>query len=174
VALAVCLLFDEAGDLAMRRLWDRLETVGIGTLREHTHCRHRPHLSYTVLQEWDLDAVLETLEDLPAKEPSELTFLGLGTFPRGRGWLAAPVGADLARRQASVDAAVRTTYAAVHPHYAPGMWIAHCTVVPRVRLDDYGLFAAEVYPVLPLPVRVTASAVIDSGTGQTWPLTHIV
>ena len=50
MALAVCLLFDARGERAIRALWDQLETLGVPSLRSHTHGRHVPHLSYAVLR----------------------------------------------------------------------------------------------------------------------------
>jgi hypothetical protein len=57
VALAVCLLFDRRSERALRALWDRLEERGVPSLQSHTHGRHVPHVSYTVLRSWDQAAV---------------------------------------------------------------------------------------------------------------------
>jgi hypothetical protein len=45
MALSVCLLPDETGERAVRRLWHRLEGAGVPTLLSHTHGRHVPHLT---------------------------------------------------------------------------------------------------------------------------------
>jgi len=52
MALAVCVLFDRAGDRAIRELWERLEAEGVPTLLSLTHGHHRAHLSYAVALEW--------------------------------------------------------------------------------------------------------------------------
>src|ERR1043165_7903171 len=57
VALAVCLLFDRRSERAIRALRDQLESLGVPSLRSHTHRRHVPHLSYAVLRSWDLASV---------------------------------------------------------------------------------------------------------------------
>lgn len=57
MALAVCLLFDGRSERAIRNLWDRLEHLGVPTLRSHTHGLHVPHVSYVVLLEWELDTL---------------------------------------------------------------------------------------------------------------------
>jgi len=49
VALAVCLVFDRKRERAIRALWDQLESLGVPSLRSHTH-RRVPHLSYAVLR----------------------------------------------------------------------------------------------------------------------------
>jgi hypothetical protein len=85
MALAVCLLFDRRPDRILRGLWDRLEDLGVPTLKSHTHGRHVPHLSLAVLREWDHDKVQKVVEALPGSGPVSLYFDALGTFRRGRG-----------------------------------------------------------------------------------------
>jgi hypothetical protein len=51
MALAVYLLFDRRTDRILRGLWDRLEDLGVPTLKSHTHGGHVPHLSLAVLRE---------------------------------------------------------------------------------------------------------------------------
>ena len=173
MALGVCLLFDGRTDRALRALWQRLEELGVPTLRSHTHGLHHPHLSYVVLLQWDLDQVREAVEALPDRGPFEVTFHAVATFRRGRVWLAPGVSAGLAARQESVEAAVRATGAIVHAHYAVGTWVPHCSLAPRVRLDQLGTVAAAVYDVLPLTARVSRAALIDSASGRMWPLQGI-
>ncbi|MPZ60629.1 MAG: 2'-5' RNA ligase family protein [Propionibacteriales bacterium] len=108
MALAVCMLFDDRADRALRALWDRLEDLGVATLRSHTHGRHVPHLSYAVVRDGSLGP-LETraaVAALPDEGPIDLNFDGLGTFRRGGSWLVPAVTADLAHRQGRVAAAV--------------------------------------------------------------------
>ena len=88
MALAVCLLFDETGDAALRQLWSRLEQSGIATLATHTHARHVPHLTYVSLRSYDQDAVRERLALLPEAAPFSLHLDAFGTFRRSRCWLA--------------------------------------------------------------------------------------
>jgi hypothetical protein len=170
VALAVCLLFDARSERAIRALWERLESVGVPTLRSHTHRRHVPHVSYAVLRSWDRDRVAAALGALGPGGPVELSFDGLGLFRRGRAWLLAGVSADVVRRQERVVDAVTATGADLHKHYVPGSWLPHCSLAPRTPLAQLPVLAATVYDVLPLPARLTRVALIDSGTGEQWPL----
>jgi hypothetical protein len=62
MALAVCWLFDRRSERILRGLWDRLEELGVPTLKSHTHGRHVPHLSLAVLREWDHDKVSKAAE----------------------------------------------------------------------------------------------------------------
>lgn len=135
MALAVCLLFDGPAERRLRALWARLEELGVPALGSHTHGRHVPHLSYAVLRDWDLEPVREAIEALPDGGPIELRFDALGTFRRGRAWLVPATTGDLATRQERVVDALRGTGMELHRHYAPGFWIPHCTLAPRVGLD---------------------------------------
>jgi 2'-5' RNA ligase len=173
VALAVCLLFDRRTDRALRALWDRLEDLDVPTLRSHTHGRHVPHLSYAVTRDGDAEAIRSAVRTLPDHEPVSLRFDGLGLFRRGRSWLLPAVPHELVRRQDAVVAAVAGTGAELHRHYAPGTWMPHCTVAPRVPLPMLPVLAAAVYEILPLEARADRAALIDSGTGETWPLPHL-
>ncbi|MGH3481687.1 MAG: 2'-5' RNA ligase family protein [Nocardioidaceae bacterium] len=173
MALAACLLFDRQTERALRALWGRLEDLGVPTLRSHTHGRHVPHVSYAVVRDGDVDAIHRSVAALPDSGVVKLRFDGLGLFRRGRSWLIPAVASDLARRQELVVAAVTTTGADLHRHYQPGAWMPHCTIAPRVPLPMLPVLAAAVYEVLPLAARADRAALIDSGTGDTWPLPHI-
>lgn len=173
VALAVCLLFDRRTERAIRALWDRLESIGVPSLGSHTHGRHVPHLSYAVLRTWDLAGVKAALGGLDTADPVELRFDGIGLFRRGRAWLLAGVATDLVTRQERVVAAVTATGAGLHKHYVPGTWLPHCSLAPRASLAQLPVLAAAVYDVLPLPARLDRAALIDSATGELWPLPRL-
>jgi 2'-5' RNA ligase len=173
MALAACLLFDRQTERALRGLWDRLEDLGVPTLRSHTHGRHVPHVSYAVVRDGDVDAIHRSVAALPDGGAVDLRFDALGLFRRGRSWLVPAVASDLVSRQEQVVAAVASTGAELHRHYEPGTWMPHCTIAPRVPLPILPVLAAAVYEVLPLAARVDRAALVDSGTGETWPLPHI-
>lgn len=173
MALAVCLLFDSRGERMLRRLWDRLEDLGVPTLRSHTHRRHVPHLSYAVARSWDFNDVRAAVESLPDRGPATMTFDGLGTFRRGRLWLAPALTSDVVRRQEATAETVVRTGAELHRHYLPGNWLPHCTVASRVPLTTLPVAAAAIYDVLPLTVRAERAALIDSSTGQQWSLSTV-
>ncbi len=172
MALAMCWLFDRRSERILRNLWDRLEDLGVPTLRSHTHGRHVPHVSFAVLRDWQHDEVMKAVDALPDGGPVSLYFDALGTFRRGRAWLVPAVSADVLERQQRTVAAVTTTGADLHRHYEPGRWVPHCTLAPRVPLVALPLLAAAVYDVLPLEATADHAAVIDSSTGQLWPLPH--
>jgi 2'-5' RNA ligase len=170
VALAVCLLFDRRSERAVRALWDRVEEQGVGSLRSHTHGRHVPHMSYAVLRQWDLAAVTGALAALDGGEPVEVSFDGIGLFRRGRMWLLAGVSADLVARQQRVVDAVTDAGADLHKHYRPGIWLPHCSLAPRATLAQLPLVVKEVMDVLPLQARLDRAALVNSATGEVFPL----
>jgi hypothetical protein len=173
VALAVCLLFDDRADTAVRRLWERLDGLGLPSLATHTHGRHVPHLTYASLLDADPDAVLAALEQLPDGDALTLHLDAFGTFRRSRCWLAPAVAPELATRQVAVVEAVQSTGAVLHKHYVPGQWIPHVTLAPRLHLGDLPAVAALVYDVLPVTVHVTRAALIDTSTGRRTPLPRL-
>ena len=174
MALAVCLLLDHDSDAAMRRLWQRLDQDGISTLLHHTHGRHVPHLTYASLRSYDEERVLAALSALPEGAPLRMHVDALGVFRRSRCWLAPAVVPDLAERQRRVVDAVVSTGADLHRHYAPGAWVPHLTLAPRLHLTDLPTVAAAVFDVLPLEVHVDRAAIIDTSTGRRRPLPRLV
>jgi 2'-5' RNA ligase len=173
MALAVCLLFDARSDLLMRELWSRLESAGVRTMESHTHGRHHPHLSYAVLREWDHSRVEAALVGLPAGGPFTLSFHGTVAFPRGRAALAPAVSAEVVRRQEQVVSALLHTGADLHRNYRPGSWVPHVSVATRAQGSRLVTVVKAIADVLPLTVRVERAALVDSATGETWPLPHI-
>ncbi|MFF5988925.1 2'-5' RNA ligase family protein [Prauserella flavalba] len=173
MALAVCVLFDGRSERALRKLWLRIEELGVPTLASHTHGRHHPHLSYVVLLDWDLVAVRAAVETLPDHGPFELSFDAVATFRRGRVSLVPAVPADLVSRQQAVVEAVRGTGALVHKHYETGRWLPHSSLATRAQTERLPQVASAVYDVLPLTVRATRAALIDSSTGEAWPLRNV-
>ena len=170
MALAVCLLFDRRSERAVRALWERVEEQGVGSLRSHTHGRHVPHVSYAVLRRWDQAAVTDALAAIGGGEQVELSFDGVGLFRRGRTWLLAGVSADVVSRQQLVVEAVTATGAELHKHYRPGIWLPHCSLAPRATLAQLPLVVAAVMDVLPLRARLDRAALVNSATGEVFPL----
>lgn len=170
MALAVCLLPEPVAERALRGLWRRVEDAGVPSMTSHTHGRHVPHLSYAVLRAFDVDAVRAAVAELPDGGPLTLHLAAVATAPRGRVWLVPAASAELVRRQREVVGAVTVTDAELHRHYVPGRWLPHVSVVPRARLVDLPTVIDAAYAVLPLEVRLSQVALIDSATGERWPL----
>lgn len=174
MALAVCLLFDRRGERLVRELWARLEEQGIRTLQSHTHGRHHPHLSYAVLREWDAGVVDTALATLPPGEPVRLAFHGTVAFPRGRAALLPSIGAAVAARQERVASVLAATGADLHRHYAPGEWVPHVSVATRATGTALHVVVKAITDALPLRLVADRAAMIDSSTGEVWPLPHVL
>lgn len=170
MALAVCLLFDRRGDRLVRELWGRLEREGVRTLASHTHGRHYPHLSYAVLLAWEHERVLEAVSGLPDAGPFTLDFHGTVVFPRGRAALVPSVSAEVAARQDRVARAVSGTGGILHRHYEPGSWVPHVSVATGATAAQLPVVVNAIADVLPLTVVAERAALIDSSTGESWPL----
>ena len=95
---------------------------------------------------------------------------GTLAFPRGRAALAPGISADLARRQEEVVSAVVETGAELHRNYRPGGWVPHVSVATRAQGHQLATVAKAVADVLPLILHVDHAALVDSSTGETWPL----
>ena len=172
MALAVCLLFDARTDRALRQLWAQLEDHGIPTLLTHTHRRHVPHVSYAVFRTFEVPRLCEAVGELAPGEPVTLRFDAVGLFRRRRGALIAAATEGLAHRQAQVVAAGEATGADLHHHYRPGSWIPHSSLATSVRREAMPTLAAAAFDILPLEAVADRLALVDSGTGQQWPLPH--
>ena len=173
MALAVCLLFDTRSELLVRGLWSRLEQAGVSTLATHTHRRHQPHLSYAVLRRWDLDRVQSALGALPDAGPFPVTVHGTIAFPRGRAALLPSASPGVGARQVSVVTALTETGADLHRHYRPGDWVPHVSVATHARGMQLPAVVRMVSDVVPFMLRVDRAALVDSLTGQVWPLPHV-
>jgi len=170
MSLAVCLLFDAQSQRRIRQLWARLEDLGVGTLASHTHRRHHPHLSYAVLRSWDLVDVQAAIGQLPGRGPVTLSCQGSLLFPRGRVALAPAVPGEVFTRQERVTTALTETGADLHKHYRSGSWLPHISIATQATTGQLAAVTRTVADVLPLVVRAEQAALIDSGTGELWPL----
>ena len=85
-------------------------------------------------------------------------------------WLALLTRCSPRGRSADV---VTATGAELHEHYRPGRWLPHCSVAPRASLVQLPVLAAVVYDVLPLEARLDRIALIDSATGEVWPVSAV-
>ena len=82
------------------------------------------------------------------------------------------VAASVLVRQERVVAAVQETGAELHLHYRPGFWVP-CSAGTRCR-ESLATVAAAVYGILPLDAVADRAALVDSTTGQRWPLDRLL
>lgn len=170
MALALCLLFDRRTDRLVTALWERLEAQGVATLLTHTHGRHRPHLSYAVLRDGDLETVRSALAPLPDSGPLDVVAQGSVVFPRGRIAFACAAPADVVARQERVVTALRDAGVELNRNYEPGRWVPHVSVATSASAGQLSVVVGAISDVLPLPLRAIRATVIETGTGEQWPL----
>ena len=154
----------------MTALWERLEAQGVATLLTHTHGRHRPHLSYAVLRDGDLETARSALTPLPHLGPFEVVAQGSVVFPRGRIAFACAAPADVVARQERVVSALRGAGMELHRNYDPGRWVPHVSVATSASAGQLPVVVGAISDVLPLPLRAVRATVIETGTGEQWPL----
>jgi 2'-5' RNA ligase len=174
VALAICLLFDRRTDRAIRDLWQRLEESGVSTLLTHTHGKHVPHLSYAVLRSFDVGAVQAALSSLEPGAPLPLQFDCVGHFRRGRAALIPAVTTEAMSRQARIVDAVLSTGADLHHYYRPGLWVPHTSIATRVRGEHLATLTTAAHDILPLDATADRAVLIDSGSGERWPVDAVL
>jgi hypothetical protein len=80
----------------------------------------------------------------------------------------------VALRQWRIATTLQATGADVHRNYQVGRWVPHVSVATRAQGAQLSTVANAIADVLPLTVHVNRAALVDSGTGETWPLPHIV
>ena len=170
MALAVCLLFDARTDRALRHLWERLEDAGVPTLLSHTHGRHVPHLSYAVLRQFEVNAVQAAVAALPDDGPVPLHFDALGLFRRSRAWLVPGVTASVLERQERGGGRGAGVRGRASPPLPAGLLGSALLGGTRVRRESLAVLAAAVFEILPLEAVADRAALIDSSTGERWPL----
>ena len=69
--------------------------------------------------------------------------------------------------------AVVGTGAELHRNYVPGAWVPHVSVATRAQGSQLATVVKAIADTLPLALQVDRAALIDSATGETWPLDHV-
>src|SRR5690606_17493890 len=104
VVAALECYFDSQASRRIRAVWDALESVGVPSLRDLTHGRHRPHVSLAVADRLDPVAVADALAGTPAYPPSPVSLDYVGQFVGRVLWLGPVPTAGLLDHHAAVHA----------------------------------------------------------------------
>jgi 2'-5' RNA ligase len=135
VTVVIVAAFDAAADERVVRC--------MGRVGARTPPRHRPHLTLgaVAVPGGTVDDVTALAADVAARHaPFRLELASIGIFPQGVLWLGPRPDPALRAVQADVDA---TLAAAGHgrafgDHADPARWVAHCTLVTRLRGEPLG------------------------------------
>jgi hypothetical protein len=73
-------------------------------------------------------------------------------------------------RQERVATALTATGADLHHHYRPGHWVPHVSVATRAQGTAASVAVPAIHDTLPMRLVVARAALIDSATGEAWPL----
>jgi hypothetical protein len=132
VVAAIELYFEPDTERRFRALWTALDAAGVPSLADHTHRRHRPHLSLAVADEFAPEPTAAALGVLPLQVA--LSFQYAGQFPGGVLWLGpAPTEALLALQREAV-ARLDAAEIPIWPLYRPDVWVPHSTLSMAARV----------------------------------------
>jgi hypothetical protein len=168
VAYAIELFFDEQADTAVRRLWHRLAASGLPSLETLGHCRHRPHVSLTVLETARLPAVADVEDLVDARRLPALRFSALGTFGGGGGvlFLAPVMTAPLLAVHVRLNDVMQERGIVQWPHYLPGSWVPHCTLAMNVTPAELSAAAGMLAGFRQIQAEVAEVGITDTETGD--------
>ncbi|HEY3504199.1 MAG TPA: 2'-5' RNA ligase family protein [Actinocatenispora sp.] len=167
---AIELYFDGDSQARLRRLWDALEAAGVPSLREHTHRRHRPHLSLAVARRLDPEHVAAAVRGLLPPDGLRLEFTTVGQFPRRVLWLGPAVGPELLALHRGVHERLTAAGVEVADVYRPGAWVPHCTVSQQVPWAGLARAVGLCLDALPITASLRSAAVVDHTRGLYRPI----
>lgn len=167
---ALELYFDPVAERRIRRLWDALEEVGVQTLRDLTHGRHRPHLSLTGAERLDAPAVQAALDGFTVAPPLTVKLDFIGQFLGRVLWLGPVPDAALLSHHAAVHDRLAASNVDSFDEYRPGAWVPHCTLSMRVPLTKLTEAIRLCLDVLPIEATITGAAVADYARDEYTPI----
>jgi hypothetical protein len=165
---AIELYFEPVVERRLRTLWTALEASGVPTLANHTHRRHRPHLSLAVADEFAPEAVAGALGELSLGLP--VTFQHTGQFPGGVLWLGPAPTAELLALHRETVARLDAAGIPFLPLYRPDVWVPHCTLSMTARREAVASAVPLCFDILPLSTSLVSAAVVDHSRGLIRPL----
>jgi len=165
---AIEMYFDPLAERRLRTLWAALEAANVPTLGNHTHGKHRPHLSLAVADEFPPMPAAKALGVLPLPVP--VTFQHVGQFPGGVLWLGPAPTAALLALHAEALGRLEAAGIPVWPLYRPGTWVPHTTLSMTARRDAVARAVPLCCDALPLSATLVSAAVVDHTREQFHPL----
>jgi hypothetical protein len=68
---------------------------------------------------------------------------------------------------------LEATGAQLHKHYRPTAWIPHVSVVTHAPAALLPVAVTAIFDMLPVTLTVASAALVDTATGEIWPLPGI-
>ncbi|GAB3466828.1 2'-5' RNA ligase family protein [Actinophytocola sediminis] len=172
---AVQFWFDDAGDRAVRELWERLERAGVPSVATRTHRQHRPQVSFAVAGGIPARVRDDLAGDLRllAIPNLWLSTLAASAAPDAGLMLAAVVDTELLAVHSAVHDVLAKRVRSPSAYYLPGSWVPHCALAEGIEPAQVIAGFAALHPVAPIRARVSAVAVVDTHTGETQTLRRL-
>jgi hypothetical protein len=168
---ALELYFDPVAERRLHALWTALEAAGVATLANHTHGRHRPHISLAAADKLPPEPVVAAVGILPL--PLTVTFQHVGQFPGGVLWLGpTPTQAMLALHRDTI-ARLDAGGIEIWPLYRPDVWVPHCTLSMAARSAAVAKALPLCFDILPMSATLDWAAVVDHTRDQFTPLRRV-
>jgi len=165
---ALELALDDTAAAAIRRVWRELDDAGIAYM---ARSGARPHISLGIWETIDLGGFESELTRLAAETaPLPITLVSVGLFPAVAIYLAPTVTAELVDLHASAHRRFSHLGASPWRHYAPGVWVPHCTLALDLTADQFGT-ALQIAGRAPLPVE---GHLVEVGIVEFRPVKQVV
>ena len=147
---ALELALDDRSTAVVRTLWRGAADAGFPSMAESGA---HPHVSLAIWDEIDRAAMEDAIGRFAGDTPAvDVVFPTVGSFPTtGAVFLALAESPQLREVHARCHRALAALGRGAWPHYAPGVWVPHCTLAM-----DLGAAVARIHAVLqpaPLPLR---------------------
>ena len=165
---AIELYFDPVAERRLKTLWTALDAAGVPTLGNHTHRRHRPHLSLAVADEFPPEPTAAALGVLGL--PCPVSFQHVGQFPGGVLWLGPTPTAALLALHAETIRRLDAAGIEVWPLYRPDTWVPHSTLSMVARRAAVAKAVPLCCDILPLTTSLVAAAIVDHTRDRYRPL----
>jgi 2'-5' RNA ligase len=157
---AVELALDHAAGAEVRAIWRALEGAGIVDL---ARSGAEPHVSLGIWAALDLPALEAALATFArGQRPLDVVFASVETFSGGVVYLATEATAAQRDAQAELHRRVACLGTGAWAHYAPGVWVPHCTLAMDLTPAQLtiALALARRAP-LPLRARLVRVAIVE-------------
>jgi hypothetical protein len=163
VVAALELYVDPVARRRVRALWDAFEAAGVPSLRDLTHGRHQPHLSFATAPMLDPARVRAALDGFPLVPAMTLSLDHVGVFLGRVLFLGAVPSMELLSHHAELVRRLDGGGITVDPFYRPGRWVPHSTMSLRVPHKNMSDAIKLCMDVLPIEARLVGAAVADYG-----------
>ena len=131
------LLFDEASEQVVRKLWSRLSDAGINDFMNLSNAD--PHISLVILDTDEINNVIRIAEDyFSTIKQFELTFDSVGSFPGDEGvvYLSPVITEHLLKIHKGLLEKLSNYSQNIWGYYRVNKWSPHCTIALKTEKEN--------------------------------------